>query len=89
MFDEFLLDNGVLNRWAGRDVNADKDPSNASADPRHGVGNNHLEDAIRAHVPTYDLWQGWPWAARHFSVSHHNLWRFLERRHLARPCPER
>ena len=46
-----------------------------------------LDGAIRDHVRTYALWHGWRRAARHFGVSRHRMWHFLERGHLGRSLP--
>ena len=46
-----------------------------------------LDDAIRDYVRTYALFHGRPQAARHFGVSRHTLWRFLERGRLGKSLP--
>ena len=56
-----------------------------SAPPRDTASETTtLDGIIRDHVPTYALWHGWRWAARHFGVFRHILWRFLKRGHLGR-----
>ena len=51
------------------------------------AANGALNDSIRNYVRAYSLWHGRPKAARHFGVSRHTLWRFLEREYLGRSLP--
>ena len=53
-----------------------------------GTTEDDLDNAIRDYVLTYALGHGRPQAARHFGVSRHTLWRFMERGHPGRTLPK-
>ena len=64
-----------------------KTPATPATTRNTAAENPALNEAIRRYVRAYALWHGRPQAARHFGVSRHTLWRFLERGHLGRSLP--
>ena len=60
MFDEFLLDNGMLNHQPGMTVNANN--ITAAPAPEEDTASEHpdLHGASRDYVRTHALWHGRP-----------------------------
>ena len=64
-----------------------KGPATPAGKDTSTAGEPTLDAAIRDYVRAYAVWHGRPQAARHFGVSRHTLWRFLERGRLGRALP--
>ena len=86
--EQFLLDNGMLNRRPKGKSMQIKTPATPEPTENTAAENPDLNEAIRDYVRTYARRHGRRKTTENFGVSRHTLWRFLDRGHMGRALPK-